>query len=199
MYKILIILTLICFTYDLGAQTKPETKLSIEEQSELMEKNSVCTYRNNFTQAQRRLFYPFNKTDKISLISFDNPYGELSSRIPVEKRKLNSKLVKERRDLSALEIDKLTDLIYNYGFKSKEYGWIEDHGACYDPHNGILFFNEKGLVIEYIEICFDCIGQRTSSDKIKLGENCLEKFSLLRGFFSSLDIKAGTTKKSAEE
>ncbi|WP_131536535.1 hypothetical protein [Pedobacter nototheniae] len=192
MRKLLVAVLLLLISHSVIAQFGPLKNLSLEEETQLMEHNSICAYRNLYNKKQRLAFYPFNKTNRISIISFDNPVFEISGEIPVKNGILDKSLVKEKRNLSDTEINNLTDLLYNYGYRSKKYGVLISKGACYDPHNAILFFNEKGKVIEYIEICFDCLGQRTSSRKIKTGENCIEKFALLRGFFSSLGIKAGT-------
>jgi len=178
---------LICSS--LFAQIKELENLSIEEQDSLMEKNSHCMHRDKYSTAQRKLFYPFNRTEFVSLISFQDTISEFSSHLPVKKGILDSKMVKEEIRLSKADIDKLTDLFFNYGYISQKYGVIIDRMACYDPHNAILFFNEKRKVIAYVEICFDCLGMKFSSKKINTGENCTEKFSMLKDFFISKGIK----------
>jgi len=171
------------------AQNKELENLSIEEQDSLMEKNSQCMHRDKFSAEQRKLFYPFNRTEFVSIISFQDTISEFSSHLPVKKGILNSGLVKEEIRLPKADIDKLTDLFFNHGYISKKYGVIINRMACYDPHNAILFFNNKRKVIAYIEICFDCLGMKFSSKKIKVGENCTEKFSMLKNFFTSKGIK----------
>jgi len=91
--------------------------------------------------------------------------------------------------LSKQDINKLTDLLFNYGYRSKKYGVVEDRMSCYDPHNAILFFNDKRKVIAYIEICFDCLRMQFSSNKIHIGEKCTEKINMLKNFFTSTGIK----------
>ncbi|TCD18331.1 hypothetical protein EZ456_21765 [Pedobacter psychrodurus] len=171
------------------AQFGPLKNLSIEEESKLMEYNSKCVHRDKYSPTQRKLLYPFNQTALISLISFQDTISEFSSHLPVKKGILDSGMVKEEIKLSKTDIDKLTDLLFNYGYRSKKYGVIIDRMACYDPHNAILFFNNERKVIAYIEICFDCLGMKFSSKKINTGENCTEKFSMLKDFFTSKGIK----------
>lgn len=196
------ILNTICLAFIcslLFAQTIKSENLSIEEQDSLMEKNSHCMHSYKYSPAQRKLLYPFNRTEFVSLISFQDTISEFSSRLPVNKGILDSRMVKEEVKLSIADIEKLTDLFYNYGYKSKKYGVIIERMACYDPHNAILFFNEKQKVIAYIEICFDCLGMRFSSKNINTGENCTEKFGMLKDLFTSKGIKFVSIKHTEEE
>jgi len=189
MLKFFNILCLVFICNILFAQTKKTENLSIEEQDSLIQQNSHCLHTDKYNPAQRKQFYPFNLTEFISIISFRDTVSEFSSRLPVNKGVLDSGLVEEEVKLSITDIEKLTDLFYNYGYLSKKYGVLIERGACYDPHNAILFFNTKRKVIAYIEICFDCHDMRLSSKKISTGENCMEKFSLLKNFFTSRGIK----------
>lgn len=189
MLRILNTLCLICISSALLAQVKKSKELSIEEQDLLMEQNSRCLHTNKYNAAQRKQFYPFNQTEFVSLISFQDTISEFSSRLPVKGGVLDIGMVKEEVKLSLKDIDKLTDLFYNTGYTSKKYGVIVTRMRCYDPHNAILFFNKKRKVIAFIEICFDCQGTRVSSKNIHFGENCTEKFGKLKDFFTSNGIK----------
>lgn len=173
----------------LSAQTKELENLSIEEQDSLMEENSHCMHFDKYSSAQRKMFYPFNRTEFVSLISFIDTISEFSSHLPVKKGVLDTGMVKEEIRLSKQDINKLTDLLFNYGYRSKKYGVIEHRMSCYDPHNALLFFNDKRKVIAYIEICFDCLRMQFSSNKIHIGEKCTEKFNMLKNFFTSTGIK----------
>ncbi|WP_293787644.1 hypothetical protein [uncultured Pedobacter sp.] len=173
----------------LSAQTKGSENLSIEQQDSLMEENSHCMHFDKYSSEQRKMFYPFNRTEFVSLISFIDTISKFSSHLPVKKGVLDTGMVKEEIRLSKQDINKLTDLLFNYGYRSKKYGVIEDGMSCYDPHNAILFFNDKRKVIAYIEICFDCLRMQFSSNKIRIGEKCTEKFNMLKNFFTSTGIK----------
>jgi len=189
MLKILNILCLICISSALFAQTKKSKKLSIEEQDLLMEQNSHCLHTNKYNAAQRKQFYPFNQTEFISIISFQDTISEFSSHLPLKEVVIDMGMVKEEVKLSLKDIDKLTDLFYNTGYTSKKYGVITTRMSCYDPHNAILFFNKERKVISFIEICFDCHRTRASSENVHFGENCTEKFDKLKDFFTSNGIK----------
>lgn len=63
------------------------------------------------------------------------------------------------------------------------------------PRNGILFFNEKGKVFEFIEICFACKKVSYSyHDKADSEDFERPKFKLLRDFFIKNNIEYGITK-----
>ena len=189
MLKILNTFCLVLICSSLFAQSKQPKKLSKKQLDLLYETSSYCLHRNKYTAVQRRSFYPFNKATKISLISFRDTTSQYLSRLPVKKGVLDTEMVREETRLSVAETDKLTDLFFNYGYKSKKYSTVSDPSGCYQPHNAILFFDDNRKVLDYIEICFDCQNTRYSSNQISMGEGCIEKFSMLKDFFTSHGIK----------
>ena len=76
----------------------------------------------------------------------------------------------EVKNLSFAQVNKLTDILYNYGFSRSVY--IGGISLCCNPRNAILFLDTAGDVFEYIEICFECSKTKESSDTISLGEMC---------------------------
>lgn len=94
--------------------------------------------------------------------------------------------------ISYLEVDKLTDIFYNYGFRGKIY--TMSLAACYSPRNAILFLDNKGKIIEFIEICFECQRVSKSSDKVSLGEMYDQKLNMLFELFKEVGIEYGITK-----
>ncbi len=154
-----------------------------------------CTFINKYTAAQRSLFYPFNKASKIILISFEE-----YARIPVKNNKVDWNLVLEKQELTSNQTDSLTSLIYNVGYTPLEtpLSFTSFIGAgCYEPRNGMLFFNKSNKLTAYIEICFACQGVRKSSKRINDGEYCSTKFDLLRNFFQESGIKYGTKSRDS--
>lgn len=100
----------------------------------VLEKRMACIYRNKYSPADRLKFFPFNQNRTVMLLSFEPP--ELRAEIiytdttkaPIKeevyhallekKQKLDLTRFKEKKTLSASEVDKLTDVLYNFGYTS---------------------------------------------------------------------------------
>lgn len=187
----------------------------------VLEKRMACMYRRKYSSTDRLKFFPFNQNKTVMLISFEPP--EIDAEIiytdttknrinpPVEeevhqvllkkKQKLDLTRLKEKKLLSASEVEKLTDILYNFGYTStKSYNGLliaeSDGYSCYEPRNAIIFLDENGLIAEYIEICFECHKRKESSDKMKTGEFCDDKYDLIRKYFRDKGIKYGTDKRT---
>jgi len=160
----------------------------------LMEMANECINTHKYDRKQRLNFYPFNEASRIEIISFKKEYL-----IPVKKRKAIYADIHEHLELSTHQIDTLTDIFYNVNYDPtiKLDTRMIDEYKCYEPRNGILFFNSKGEAFEFIEICFDCHKTRSSSKKVIEGEYCNQKFDLLKGLFKSTGIKYVEDEKHA--
>jgi hypothetical protein len=221
--KLTLLFSLICLAgfaqkkkYDV---MKPPTEPPSKEDYEVVQKRMACIHRNKYSPVDRLKFFPFNEYKKIMLISFElpepssdimftdttkarikNPIKEkITLALLAKKQKLDHTRIKEKKILSALEVDKLTDVLYNFGYTStKSYKNLlypaDDGYNCYNPRNAIVFLDEKGLIAEYIEICFECHRREESSEKMKTGEFCTEKYDLIRKYFYANGIKYGTNK-----
>ena len=219
--KLTLLFSLICFAgfaqkkkYEV---MKPPTAPPSRADYAVLEKRMSCINRNKYSPADRLKFFPFNKYKMVMLISFELPEPgseiiytdtiKVRTKTPIkqevyhallEKRqKLDSTRLKERKILSASEVDKLTDVLYNFGYTStKSYkGYLLGEAGgyrCYNPRNAIVFLDENGLIAEYIEICFECQRREVSSEKIGIGELCENKFELIRKYFRATGIKYGT-------
>ncbi len=105
-----------------------------------------------------------------------------------------SKLI-EIKKLTFSQVDKLSNIFYNYGYKKVSAGkGIGAISLCYFPRNAILFLDTTGTVFEYIEICFECNRTKESSSKVSLGEMCSQKMKLVKDFFKVSGIEYGITK-----
>lgn len=147
-----------------------------------------CFNSHKYNRLQRLKIYPFNKAKEIKLISFKADHF-----IPVKKKNIDYSRVIESQILNSDQTDELTDILHNVGFDPNfkvKYRIIDSY-KCYEPRNGILFLNSEGKAFEFIEICFECHGTRSSSKKVKEGIFCNQKFSLLKEFFQSTGIKYG--------
>ena len=49
-----------------------------------------------------------------------------------------------------------------------------------------------GKAFEFIELCFECSGLRLSSEKIKTGEFCDQKYEMIKDFFLRHGVEFGT-------
>jgi hypothetical protein len=148
-------------------------------------KNHQCVKLQKKEFAEILKQYPYNSAAKVQLVSFK------AEKLPIENDTVNYSKLFEVIDLSFQQIDSLTNIIYNIGFGGTIL--IVEELSCYNPRNGIIFIDSKGLAFEYIEICFECEQIIANSDKIDFGEICNEKFNLIKQQFNRAGIKHGTS------
>ena len=162
------------------------------KQHKINEYNRSCVYRNKYAALQRRAFYPFNKASSIKLVSFPCKEEGMCG-IPTNGDRIVLDQLKEIKTLNLAQVDQLTNILYNYSFRGKFDFALET--LCYNPRNAILFFDDKGKLFAYIELCFECINSELSSPRIKLGDNCAGKYQLLQNFFAKSGITYGVKTK----
>ena len=197
MTRIVIPVIVLLFTQLAYAQKgiPPPTK----KEAELDRKNSNCVKKVNNSFTTRLKNYPFNQVAQIQLVSFKGGIDtsefqdmKMNDSLPMLNDTVcYSKLV-EVRTITYNQVDKLTDILYNYGFGGPVY--IGSSSMCYFPRNAILFLDANGKVYEFIEICFECRETRTSSERISLGQMCNQKMQMLKNFFKDAQIEYGITK-----
>ena len=155
------------------------------------EKNQNCFYHHKYSALQRLKFFPFNQAKEIRLVSFAQPDSVITGgEIPMNKETVDTSKLIESRVVSPADINILTDLLYNRGFRGPFY--THSRVLCYNPRNAILFLDQDGKVFAFIELGFECDGHRLSSGKVKAGDFCNQKYDLLRTFFATHGIKYGT-------
>jgi hypothetical protein len=96
----------------------------------------------------------------------------------------------EIRVLKKADIDRLTDIIFNY--PSTRQGNIRSTRSCFQPRNAILFIDKVGQVREYALISFSCDQFEISSNKIEKWDPCYQKSQMILRLFISEGIKYGT-------
>jgi hypothetical protein len=99
------------------------------------------------------------------------------------------------KNLTILQVEKLTDILYNYGFGGPIS--INVVSQCYNPRNAILFLDSTGKVFEFLEICFECERIKQSSPKIVIGDICNQKLDMLKNFFRNNGVEYGTANKKS--
>lgn len=203
MRRTFIIITCILFSYLTHGQNLPGREATQKEQ-EVMDRSHDCARVKSISLPDRLNLYPFNKATQIQLVSFKSSYDKVVSEYYKDSLpRMNdtvcySKLF-EVKTLTSSQVDTLTDLIYNYGFKfnykpKRNVYFIGSILQCYNPRNAILFLDKYNNAFEFIEICFECERTRTSSDKVSIGTECNQKLQLIKSFFKDTGIEYGITK-----
>lgn len=141
--------------------------------------------------------YPVFKSGKVQLISFapqrDNQ-GDIQmsyNGIPIFNDTLNYSTLEEVKTLSHSQIDTLTDILYNYGFKGQiSIVW---ESMCFIPRNAIVFLDSDNKVVAYISLCFECQRVVWSTEKLDF-DLCEQKVYMIRDFFKKAGIEYGISK-----
>jgi len=170
-----------------------------KKEMETEERNQNCIKKTNKTFTARLKNYPFNISTQIQLVSFkgtsrieNNKVVYLNDSLPRLNDTVCYSKLYEIKNLTFSQVDKLTDILYNYGYRGITY--TMSSMSCYNPRNAILFLDSTGKAFEFIEICFECRQTVESSDKINIGEMCEQKMDMLKNYFKKIGIEYGVTK-----
>lgn len=170
-------------------------RLMTKKENEMDEKNKNCFYNKKYSIQQRLQFYPFNKATAIQLVSFNQPDSIImGGELPIKNGSVDYAQLKEVITITKAQTDALTDLLYNRGYGGKFYSLTKT--KCYTPRNAILFLDASGKTFAFIEICFECEGHRLSSNKIKAGDFCNQKYTYLQKFFETNNVLFGITREN---
>lgn len=149
-----------------------------------------CKKINSLTIEQRNEKFQFKNSAKIAYVSFpetkDTSIEKYFENLKPNPDTFNIIDFYEVKFLNSDQINQLSDLVYNIGFRKNINGGRSAN--CYFPHNAILFLNDENELLGYMEICFDCHKYRSSSDHYTLGEECSSKINLLRSLFEEAGI-----------
>lgn len=158
-----------------------------------------CIIVNKYSAKQRLMQYTFSKASKIVTVSY--PYDGIpdsedstandTSGLHIKNGILDTTSITEKQELDLIQVDGLTNLLFNTTYRKKNSIHLETHGACFYPRNAFLFYDNQGKIFDYLEICFECKGFYSANGKLDLGILCNQKYELLRKFFISLGIKNG--------
>lgn len=64
----------------------------------------------------------------------------------------------------------------------------EQSSFCYNPRNGILFYDQEGNYLGFVELCFECYNSKYSSTLPLCQSPDLNGFSRLRKIFAQYQI-----------
>lgn len=181
--------------------TKPKIRHATEKEQEFNDRSNDCIKHTTRSFTERLKNYPFNIAAQIQLVSFkhntaDDKFDGYKDSLPRNNDTICYSKLNEIRNLTYTQVDKLTDVLYNYGYRRE----INDTNLiytdislqCYNPRNAILFLDSLGKVFEFIEICFECDKTKESSDKVNLGVSCNQKLGLIKRFFIEIGVDYGT-------
>jgi hypothetical protein len=162
-----------------------------------------CKRNNTLNPEELLKIFPYGISEKIILVSYQNHTpGIIGEDLQKQLDKFAGQKIdsaglnrfKEIKILETPEIVKLADIIYNYGYKSEP--TIYEAAKCYFPQNAILFIDKEGKLFSFIELCFGCSKFRTNIDKITLGEECSQKYDMIKEFFKENRILYGTVENA---
>jgi hypothetical protein len=123
--------------------------------------------------------YPFNKSDKIQLVSYDTRRDSYGERDLIDNGKFSVKDIQQEVTLNSEQCDSLFSILYN--FRSVPSGADTLQADCYQPRHSIVFY-EKKEAIAFFEVCFACGGSKQSLG-VDFGQFCPEKQCMLQKFF----------------
>ncbi len=150
--------------------------------------NQHCFRHNQYNDTQRMGNYPFSNASTIRVVSFKKNHL-VGSTLPKKGKEVDLSGLFENVLLEKNDIDTLTSILYNIGYKGEFYSIFK---GCYEPRNAILFLDSKGKVFSYIELCFECHEFRVSSNKVVSGQFCVDKYDMLASFFVNRRVEYGT-------
>ena len=105
--------------------------------------------------------------------------------------------IKDSIQLSQTQIDRLTDLLYNYSYRQKPR--YRNLSMCvFTPRHSLIFYNDKDMAFARIDLCFDCRMAVPNSKKINLGVFCTGKWEMLGNLFKNIGIKYGLDKNGVK-
>jgi len=169
-------------------------RLTTKREREESLRNRNCSVRHRYSAAKRLTIYPFSKASKVLLVSFKKPTSiVMGGQVPLKNGKVDYAKLYEINTLNNIQIDSLTQILYNIGYRGPFFTEIDI--KCYNPRNAMLFVDVSGKTFAYIELCFECMGHRVSSTRVNTGDFCEQKYELLENFFKDSGIRFGTIEK----
>lgn len=141
--------------------------------------------------------FPYNKTETIKLVSFKYDYPGFDTiklesapyepEIPKTNGQIDLSKMFEVKTLDNDAEEELLHLLMNYDDQD-----TNDIAMCYEPRNGIVFFDNGERVIGYIEVCFECLQYKKEPTSITVSTLYPHEFKALQEFFKKAGIVYGT-------
>ncbi|MFM2266736.1 MAG: hypothetical protein RL757_176 [Bacteroidota bacterium] len=162
--------------------------------------DKTCIKRTTLNAFDRLNKFPFSRAAKVRLVSFEYDASAIAEDGYLFSSSLNRfhrVNYREIKELDAGQIDTLTDLLFNYDYKTPPSG--RPAPKCYRPRNGIMFYDLDSTAFAAIEICFECQRFMTYPEQPILPEQvsknldfCNQKSDMLRQFFKEHGVLYGS-------
>ena len=205
MKNILFLFFAFCYCFHSGQKKKnPKDLLDAFSNDRFYKDFKPITFNNRIKK------FPFNKTSKIKLISYNLDFkkepvytpqligdsiaikNNENKKLPVELSDIlankNLEKAQQQKNLTLTEIQELSDIIFNECAKYRM--GLFSKAGCYFPRNAILFYDENDKIFAHFEICFQCGG--FTSDPKNLFEDdfdCDDIYSKLEVFFNKVGMQ----------
>lgn len=129
--------------------------------------------------------YPFSKVDKIEVVSYINRelWDTIENKTTEGIASINKNQIKERITLTKEQTDNLFKFLF-----IDECPLVNSTSRCFEPRHMIVFYNEKGKELDYIEVCLEC-GTSESGTGFSYNDICNERTDKLAGIFKEAGIK----------
>lgn len=147
-----------------------------------------CSHFGKLSLKQRMAQYPFSKAKSVMLVSFNDTSILYPDYDRNKKNVLAPGNVENKKVLAATDIDKLSDLLFNVGYDTKDLFKFQVP-ECPGLKNAIVFLDDKGKPFDYIGVYFGCNAAEYDINKIEFPVNCDEKYEMLSQFFSEQGIQ----------
>jgi hypothetical protein len=168
----------------------------------LGQSGEYCGNQTKLKISEIKKRFPYSETTSIKLVSFKYEYPEVESdtgdiEVPVyepELPKTNGKVdltkMFETKTLDNKLAKRVMDILVNYdnGDRTREIHF------CYEPRNGIIFFDKSDNIVGFVELCFDCFGYKYEPSAMEITKFCDEKFNVLKDVFKEAGIIYGTVR-----
>jgi hypothetical protein len=165
-----------------------------EENYQTLSKDSICKCIDTNLFNSNKFLPPFNNSKKIVLYDFNSKAGfgkstksweELINGSSINKKSIKLLNVIELTYQNQIE---LQHILFDKIEKCKTDNYYQPVTDCaYNPHHCIVFYDNNGNAIDFLEICFICDSKR-SSNKNDFGSFCGDTYCELRKFAQKVGI-----------
>ena len=190
------------------SQSKPvnKHKRPLSKKTHKLPQNtpSDCIETRKYSLKQRLKHYPFNKAAKIVAVSYMAEMSFSMSQHMVKDtselftkqrlsglhfRKngmLDSTTLIEAKTLNKSQINQLTNIIYNISNSKPS---VSPGTKCAPYYrNALIYIDKNDKIFDYMEICFECGQTYSKSGRLYLGDDCNQKYNIVKKFLKSVGI-----------
>lgn len=154
--------------------------------------NCGSSDRYNLDEIERLEIYKETVTVRLGAFTVGN-----NSHLPLKHGNVDVESFFELKTLNDADKNDLFKVLINYDFLPDKINTVKKTVVfCYDPKNAILFCDNNGAVIGYVEICFECFGYKVYPSSLRVGEFCDEKFEMVKNIFKRNGIQYGISSAS---